>query len=94
MQLGKTPRTNQFLQSLKAEGEEIVEHVQPSSTKSRTTAAPPSDPVTLTVEERLSVMLKRDGGLASFDVQGTLSIQILEEKDAYVQVQVLIFFIS
>ncbi|KAL2920902.1 Coatomer subunit delta, partial [Bienertia sinuspersici] len=88
MQLSKNQRTNQFLQSLKAEGEEIIEHVQPSSTRSSAAAPPVSDPVTLTVEEKLNVTLNKDGGLAKFDVQGTLSLQILEEKDAYLHVQV------
>ncbi|XP_021752481.1 coatomer subunit delta-1-like [Chenopodium quinoa] len=88
MQLGKNQRTNQFLQSLKAEGEEIIEDLQPSLIKSRAVIPPPSDPVTLVVEEKLFVTLKRDGGLANFDVQGTLSLQILEEKDDYLHVQV------
>ncbi|KAL9237512.1 hypothetical protein vseg_012050 [Gypsophila vaccaria] len=88
MQLGKTQKTNQFLQSLKAEGEEIIEDVQPRAIKSTTVAAPITTPVTLNLEEKLSVTLKRDGGLANFDVQGTLSLQILEEKDAYLHVQV------
>ncbi|KAH9624442.1 hypothetical protein KSS87_017234 [Heliosperma pusillum] len=88
MQLGKTQRTNQFLQSLKAEGEEIIEDVRPTSTRSTVAVSPIIIPVLLSVEEKLSVTLKRDGGLANFDVQGTLSLQILEEKDAYLQVQV------
>ncbi|GMH13186.1 hypothetical protein Nepgr_015027 [Nepenthes gracilis] len=88
MQLGKTQRTNQFLESLKAEGEVIVEDVQSSSLKSKSAAPPPTDPITLTVEEKLNVSLRRDGGLSNFDVQGQLSLQILEERDAYFQVQV------
>ncbi|GAB4855477.1 hypothetical protein Ancab_024093 [Ancistrocladus abbreviatus] len=88
MQLGKTQRTNQFLESLKAEGEVIVEDVPPISQKSKSAAPPPTDPITLTVEEKLNVSLRRDGALSSFDVQGQLSLQILEEKDAYIQVQV------
>ncbi|KAK9665047.1 hypothetical protein RND81_14G086800 [Saponaria officinalis] len=88
MQLGKTQRTNQFLQSLKAEGEEIIEDVRPTAIKPTTVASPITTPVMLNVEEKLSVTLKRDGGLVNFDVQGTLSLQILEEKDAYLHVQV------
>ncbi|GAB4835887.1 hypothetical protein Ancab_000806 [Ancistrocladus abbreviatus] len=88
MQLGKTHRTNQFLESLKAEGEVIVEDVPPISQKSKSAAPPLTDPITLTVEEKLNVALRRDGALSSFDVQGQLLLQILEEKDAYFQVQV------
>ncbi|GAB2277537.1 hypothetical protein Dimus_012247 [Dionaea muscipula] len=88
MQLGKMQRTNPLLESLKAEGEVIVEEVQSSSLKSKSAAPPPTDPITLTVEEKLNVTLRRDGALSNFDVQGQLSLQILEEKDAYIQVQV------
>ncbi|KAI7740660.1 hypothetical protein M8C21_019756 [Ambrosia artemisiifolia] len=85
MKLGKSQKANQFLESLKAEGEVIVEDVRPSKTAA---APPPTDPVTLTVEEKLNVALKRDGGLANFDVQGTLSLQILNQDDGFIQVQI------
>ncbi|KAJ0082435.1 hypothetical protein Patl1_12270 [Pistacia atlantica] len=51
MQLGKSQRTNQFLESLKAEGEVILEDVQPKAGQPRSAAPPLTDPVTLTVEE-------------------------------------------
>lgn len=89
MQLGKTQRTNQFLESLKAEGEVIVEDVRPSAGQSRTAAPPLSDPVTVSIEEKLSVTLKREGGIGSFDLQGMLSLQILNQDDGFIQVQVL-----
>ncbi|XP_077210003.1 coatomer subunit delta-like isoform X2 [Tasmannia lanceolata] len=87
MQLGKTQRTNQFLESLKAEGEVILEDVQPTAVHSRS-SIPPTDPITLTTEERLNVTLKQDGGLSNFDVQGTLSLQILNQEDGLIQVQI------
>lgn len=89
MQLGKSQRANQFLESLKAEGEVIVEDVQPKVGPSRSAVPPPTDPVTLSVEEKLNVSLKRDGGVSNFDLQGTLSLQILNQEDAHIQVQVL-----
>jgi len=89
MKLGKTQRTNQFLESLKAEGEMIVEDVQPSKSTQYTSAAQKlTDPVTLTAEEKLNVTLKRDGGMSHFDVQGHLSLQILNQEDGLIQVQV------
>ncbi|OIT00667.1 coatomer subunit delta [Nicotiana attenuata] len=87
MQLGKTQRANQFLESLKAEGEVIVEDVRPSIGQSKPAAPPPTDPVTLTVEEKINVTLKRDGSIGNFDVQGTLSLQILNQEDGHIQVQ-------
>ncbi|KAI9126167.1 hypothetical protein K1719_002588 [Acacia pycnantha] len=88
MQLGKSQRTNRFLESLKAEGEVILEDVQPKLGQSRPAAPPATDPVTLTVEEKLNVALKRDGGVSNFDVQGTLSLQILNQEDGFIQVQI------
>ncbi|KAM5573900.1 coatomer subunit delta [Rosa sericea] len=88
MQLGKSQRTNQFLESLKAEGEVILEDVQPKAGQSKSVAPPLTDPVTLNVEEKLNVTLKRDGGVSNFDVQGTLSLQILNQEDGHIQVQI------
>ncbi|KAM3219518.1 coatomer subunit delta isoform X1 [Capsicum chacoense] len=88
MQLGKTQKTNQFLESLKAEGEVIVEDVRPTIGQAKQAAAPLTDPVTLTVEEKINVTLKSEGGLSNFDVQGTLSLQILNQEDAFIQVQI------
>lgn len=94
MQLGKSQRTNQFLESLKAEGEVIVEDVRPSIGQSKPAASPPSDPVTLTVEEKINVTLKQDGGIGNFHVQGTLSLHILSQDDGLIQIQVLYIFSS
>ncbi|RCV25426.1 hypothetical protein SETIT_5G165500v2 [Setaria italica] len=88
MKLGKTQKTNQFLESLKAEGEVILEDVQPSAVPSRLSALPPSDPVTVTIEEKLNVVVKRDGGINNFDVQGTLALQVLNDADGFIQLQI------
>ncbi|EYU33273.1 hypothetical protein MIMGU_mgv1a004406mg [Erythranthe guttata] len=88
MQLGKNQKTNQFLESLKAEGEVIVEDVRPSVGQSKPAAALPSDPVTLTVEEKLNITLKQDGGIGNFDLQGTLALHILSHSDGLIQVQI------
>lgn len=85
MQLGKTQKSS-LLESLKAEGEVILEDVRP--TQSKAAALPPSDPVTLTVEEKLHITLKQDGGIGNFDLQGSLSLQILNQEDGLIQVQV------
>lgn len=87
MKLGKSQRTSQFLESLKAEGEVILEDVQPTASQA-VMAIAPTDPVTLTIEEKLNVITKRDGGLNNFDVQGTLSLQILNQEDGFIQLQV------
>ena len=92
MQLGKTQRTSQLMNSLKAEGEVILDEVQPVAVQSKT-VLPPTDPITLTIEERLNVLIRRDGGVNNFDVQGTLSVQILNQEDGLVQFQVCFFML-
>ena len=89
MQLGKIQKTNQFLESLKAEGEVIVEDVQPIAGKSKSTLPIATDPITITIEEKINVVLKRDGGLSNLEVQGTFALLILKKEDGFVKVQVI-----
>lgn len=91
MKLSKAQKTNQFLESLKAEGEIILEDTQPSATQSRSSYIPPSDPITVTIEEKLNVTVKRDGGVSNFDIQGTLALQILNDTDGFIQLQVIFY---
>ncbi|XP_062207339.1 coatomer subunit delta-3 [Phragmites australis] len=88
MKLGKSQKTNQFLESLKAEGELILEDTQPSAIQSRPSSVPPSDPITVTIEEKLNVTVKRDGGINNFDIQGTLALQVLNDTNGFIQLQV------
>ncbi|KAL5065589.1 hypothetical protein RYX36_027326 [Vicia faba] len=44
MKLGKSQKTNQFLESLKAEGEVILEDVRPRFSQSQKAAPPLTDP--------------------------------------------------
>ncbi|KAL6614220.1 hypothetical protein ACP70R_036490 [Stipagrostis hirtigluma subsp. patula] len=88
MKLGKAQKTNRFLESLKAEGEVILEDTQPSAVQSKLSSVPPSDPITVTIEEKLNVTVKRDGGVNNFDVQGTLALQILNDNNGFIQLQI------
>ncbi|KAH9567505.1 hypothetical protein CY35_03G030500 [Sphagnum magellanicum] len=86
MQLGKSTKTNQFLESLKAEGEVIVETAAPGPLRSAVPVI--TDPIMVGIEEKLSVTLKKDGGLENLVVQGTMSLVVQNEEDAYIRVQV------
>ncbi|KAG0554124.1 hypothetical protein M758_12G066600 [Ceratodon purpureus] len=88
MQLGKSTKTNQFLESLKAEGEVIVEDVKPGPMRAAAAAPISSDPIMVGVEEKLVVVLKKDGGLENLEVQGNMSLVVQKEEDAYIRVQV------
>jgi hypothetical protein len=92
MLLNKEKKTNQFLESLKAEGEVILEDTELSAIQSRSSSSiPPSDPITVTIEEKLNVTVKRDGGVSNFDIQGTLALQVLNDVDGFLQLQVLFY---
>eukprot|EP00246_Nothoceros_aenigmaticus_P014208 TRINITY_DN5285_c0_g1_i2.p1 TRINITY_DN5285_c0_g1~~TRINITY_DN5285_c0_g1_i2.p1 ORF type:complete len:511 (+),score=101.39 TRINITY_DN5285_c0_g1_i2:113-1645(+) len=86
MKLGKSQKANQFLESLKAEGEVIVEDVP--SVAGMQPSALPTDPITISVEEKLLVSLKKDGGLENLEVQGTMALVVQRQEDAYLQVQI------
>ncbi|KAL6853726.1 hypothetical protein ACP4OV_019755 [Aristida adscensionis] len=88
MKLGKAQKPNRFLESLKAEGEVFLEDTQPSAIQSRSSSAPPSDPITVTVEEKLNITVKRDGGVNNFDIQGTLALQVLNDSNGFIQLQI------
>lgn len=88
MKLGKATKTNQFLESLKAEGEMIVEDVPLPSVSAAAAPILPTDPITIVVEEKLVVGWKRDGGLENMEVQGTMALTVLKESDAFLRIQV------
>jgi len=88
MKLGKAQKTNQFLESLKAEGELISEDTQQSGIQSRLPSAPTSDPITVAIEEKISATVKRDGGIHNFDIQGTLALQVLNDTNGFIQLQI------
>eukprot|EP00252_Welwitschia_mirabilis_P008750 TRINITY_DN2088_c0_g1_i2.p1 TRINITY_DN2088_c0_g1~~TRINITY_DN2088_c0_g1_i2.p1 ORF type:complete len:529 (+),score=130.01 TRINITY_DN2088_c0_g1_i2:321-1907(+) len=88
MQLGKTQKANHFLESLKAEGEVIVDDVQPYIGHSKAPVPVATDPITITVEEKLNVALRRDGGLSKLEVQGALALLIQQKEDGFIQVQI------
>ncbi|KAF8775408.1 hypothetical protein HU200_004828 [Digitaria exilis] len=88
MKLGKLKKTNQFLESLKAEGELISEDTQLTGIKSRLSSAAPSDPVTVAIEEKISATVKRDGGVHNLDIQGTLALQVLDDTNGFIQLQI------
>lgn len=87
MQLGKGQKTNQFLESLKAEGEVIVEDAQPIAGPVKS-ALPSTDPIAIVIEENLIVALKKDGGLENFEVRGTMSLAIQNTEDTRLHVQI------
>ena len=42
---------------------------------STTSAPPPGEPISLALEEKLLVVLNKDGGVENMEVQGTIALQ-------------------
>jgi hypothetical protein len=93
MQLGGSKKTgNNLLASLQAEGE-TVEMDAPSlggraSAASAPVTAQKQEPVYLLVEEKLAVLLNKDGGVENMEVQGTMSLEVNSEEASCLRVLV------
>lgn len=89
MQLGKAKKANDFLESLAKEGEavELDVSVKPSIAAAAASAGA-SEPVVIAIDEKLSVTLDKQGGLESFEIQGTMSLVVRTDEDAFVKVNI------
>jgi hypothetical protein len=89
MQLGKGKKGADILQSLAKEGEAVeVETPVKASGISSSTAVSSNDPVALVIEEKLTVLLNKQGGCENVEVQGTLSLVVSNDEDALIRVAV------
>ena len=90
MQLGGKPKTNQFLESLRAEGEisdvDVVETSRDAAPSAPAPIATPAESVDLVIEEKLNVSLDRNGGLEQMEVQGNMMLEVRNEDDALIRV--------
>ena len=87
MQLGKGKLGRRdILESLKAEGE-VLEDISSGAAAAAAPHPPPSEPVFITVEEKVTVALNKDGGLEGMEVTGAMSLTVAPDIDACVRVQ-------
>lgn len=47
-----------------------------------------AEPVTIVIEEKLVCQLKKDGGLESMEVQGTMMLEVNNDEDAFCRVHI------
>lgn len=50
--------------------------------------SPPAEPVFASVDEKLSCILSKQGGVESLEVQGTLSLVVATDADAFIRCKV------
>ena len=84
--------TNKFLASLAAEGEDVAMSMESLAINPKPGGGVPAvaqDGVSLKIEEKLNVTLKKDGGIEGMEVQGTMMLEIRGgEEDAFIRVGV------
>ncbi|WIA16825.1 hypothetical protein OEZ85_013762 [Tetradesmus obliquus] len=92
MQLGKGKGAASILESL-AKEEGVASLDEPSRPSVAVGGAPVgtqviSEPVFIGIDEKLTVVLSKTGGLESLEVQGTMSLVVGSDADAYVAAQI------
>ncbi|GFR40171.1 hypothetical protein Agub_g728 [Astrephomene gubernaculifera] len=89
MQLGKAKKANDFLETLAKEGEVVeLEVAKPTGGVAAVTVNTASEPVSLAIEEKLSVCLNKQGGVENLEVQGTMSLVVNSDEDAFIRIAV------
>ncbi|GLI64081.1 hypothetical protein VaNZ11_007250 [Volvox africanus] len=89
MQLGKAKKANDFLETLAKEGEVVELDVpKPTGGVAAVTANIAVDPVSLGIEEKVSVSLNKQGGVENLEVQGTMSLVVNSDEDAFIRIAV------
>lgn len=87
-------KSNAFIESLRAEGEAVEAEAPAAAAKSAPSvqtavaALTAAEPVTIVIEEKLLCQLKKDGGLESMEVQGTMMLEVNNDDDAFCRVQI------
>lgn len=86
MQLGKGKLGRRdLIESLKAEGE-TVEDITSGAAATAAPQPPPSEPIFINVDEKVSVALDKDGGLEGMEVTGAMSLTVGPDVDGCVRV--------
>lgn len=81
MKLGGKGGGASMLASLKAEGE-AVDDIVSSAVAAAAPVEMPKEPVFITVEEKISVVLNKDGGVEGMEVAGSMSLLVNGEGDS------------
>lgn len=89
LKLGKKSRdTDAFVDQLKSEGEQVAPRASAAGAPRSAPAVPvTTEPVSLLVSEKLTLVAPRDGGLQNLELHGQMTLRITDESLARLQVQ-------
>lgn len=85
MKLAKDKK-NDIFSALAREGEAVDN--APLAAPSAPVVAASSDPISVKIEEKLSVRMNKEGGLEQMGVQGTLTVLCTDKEKAYIQLAI------
>ncbi|XP_064651344.1 coatomer subunit delta-like [Lineus longissimus] len=92
MKLGsKTKDVDSFIDTLKSEGEHVTNPSAPSQPSAITKSATPAvnqESIHLRMEEKITLIAGRDGGLQNLEINGLVTLRITDEAVARVRVAV------
>lgn len=86
MKLAKDKK-NDIFSALAKEGE-AVDINAPLAAPSAPAVAAPTEPITVTIEEKLTVRMNKEGGLEQMGAQGTLTVLCTDKEKAFIQLAV------
>lgn len=92
MKLGSRGKdVDSFVDQLKSEGEHVISPTIPSKTSSAVAKVAPivqnTEAVHARIEEKITLLAKRDGGVENLEIHGLVSIRISDEKFGQIQIQ-------
>lgn len=84
---GKSKNVDSFVDQLKSEGEKVSSQQEASQKPKRAAAEPsaPTESVHVSTEEKLKVIVNRDGGLKGMELVGMLTLKIANEETSKVK---------
>jgi coatomer subunit delta len=85
MKLGSSKK-NDLLETLAKEGELVERSSAAHGFSSSEQSAAPTEPVSLNVDEKLNVVLNKEGGVESVEIQGTLSLKVHADEFAFLRI--------
>nr|BAN20389.1 delta-coatomer protein [Riptortus pedestris] len=86
---GKSRDVESFVDQLKSEGENVISQVaanKPVAAKIPTTPTINTEDVHLKQEEKLMVLVGKDGGIQNFELHGLVTLRIRDEKYARIKI--------
>ncbi|XP_065569627.1 coatomer subunit delta-like isoform X2 [Artemia franciscana] len=85
--LTKSKDVDAFIDQLKSEGETVISPTMKANSIAANVPVVPSAPVRIRIEEEMILTARRDGGLEAMEVNGSVKLDIFEERYGKIRIQ-------